>query len=171
MKCGEIMTPNPKMCVPEDNVAVAVNLMWDYDCGSIPVVKNLANGELVGMVTDRDIAMHVVRHAYIHPSSVKVSDCMSAPAVACKLKDSLETAARLMGKHQIRRVPVVDENGCCVGTISQADLLSRADDVELIIGVLRKISAPRSKKRTPVRKKSTAETKAPAATSKKKDEE
>ena len=146
MKCAEIMTPNPQMCTPEDNVAVAVNLMWDYDCGAVPVVKNLESKELVGMVTDRDIAMHVIRHAYVHPSEAKVGDCMVTNVIACQLEDSVEQAIQLMGENRIRRLPVVDPNGICVGIISQADLLSRAaTDMEAVIALLQQISIPHSK--------------------------
>ena len=167
MKSKEIMTPNPKMCVPEDNVAVAVNLMWDYDCGVVPVVKDLESKELVGIVTDRDIAMYVVRHACVHPSQAKISDCMSSSVVVCQIKDPVETVIQLMGEDQIRRIPVVDQNGCCVGIISQADLLLHAIDIEPVIAVLQQISTPhsKSKKVAPVKPAATDET--PATTKKK----
>lgn len=146
MKCSELLTPDPKICTPEDNVAVAINLMWDYDCGAIPVVKDQTSKELIGMVTDRDIAMHVVKHAFAHPSYVKVGDCMATPAVACRLEDSLETAMQLMGERHIRRIPVVDQNNCCVGIISQADLLSRAAvNMEAVVTLLQQVSIPHGK--------------------------
>jgi len=145
MKCADIMTPDPKVCVPEDNVAVAIDLMWDFDCGSIPVVKDMKGKELVGMITDRDIAMHVVKHSCMHPAQVKIGNCMSAPAVSCRSDEPLDKAIQLMGKRQIRRIPVVDQNGTCIGTISQADLLSRAVDIELVIDLLRQISVPCAK--------------------------
>ncbi len=142
MKCAEIMTPNPRMCVSEDGVAVAINLMWEYDCGDVPVVKDFQGKELIGMVTDRDIAIHVVKHAYAHPSQVKVGACMSSPVITCKPEDPVEKAIQLMGEHRIRRIPIVDENGCCVGVISQTDLLSYTTNTEPVIDMLRQISAP-----------------------------
>ena len=145
MKCYEIMTLNPKVCVPDDEVAVAINLMWDYDCGIVPVVKNHESKKLVGTVTDRDIAMSVVKHINAHPSQVKVKDCMSSLVIACQLDDPIEKAIELMSNHQVRRIPIVDENGSCMGIISQADLLLRASDVESVIAMLRQISAPRGK--------------------------
>jgi CBS-domain-containing membrane protein len=146
MKCNEIMTPNPMSCTPEDNVAVAINIMWDYDCGAVPVVKDLTSNELVGMVTDRDIAMHVVKHAGAHPSYVKVGDCMATAVVACQIEDSVERAIQLMSEHRIRRLPVVDPNNSCVGIISQADLLSRAAaNMEAIVTLLQQVSIPHSK--------------------------
>jgi len=143
MKCAEVMTQDPKVCLPDDYIATAVDIMWNHDCGSVPVVKDLSR-ELIGIITDRDIAMHVVRHAFVHPSQVKVKDCMSSPAVSCKSTSFVKTAAKLMSERQIRRIPVVDKTGRCVGTISQADLL-RIGDVDLIIDVLRHISVPHGK--------------------------
>jgi CBS domain-containing protein len=161
MKCAEIMTQDPKVCLPDDCITGAVDIMWDHDCGSVPVVRDLESGELVGIVTDRDIAMHVVRHAFVHPSQVKVKDCMSSPAISCKLTSFVKTAAKLMSEHQIRRIPIVDKTGRCVGTISQADLL-RIGDVELIIDVLRRVSVSHGKSQG-VDEKSVALGKIPAA--------
>jgi CBS domain-containing protein len=141
MKCTEIMTINPKVCVPEDEVSTAANIMWDHDCGAVPVVKDQENKELVGIVTDRDIAMHVARHAYIHPSQVIVGDCMSCDVATCNPDDPLDTAMQLMRQRKVRRVPIIDQNGSCVGIISQADLLSKAGDIGLpVIDTLQWIS-------------------------------
>jgi CBS-domain-containing membrane protein len=72
---------------------------------------------------------------------------MSSPAAACQLEDPVEAAARLMAEKQIRRIPIIDEKGACVGIISQADLLSSAaTDIESIVSILRQISAPRVEK-------------------------
>ena len=147
MKCAEIMTLNPKMCVSDDDVYTAAAIMWDCDCGAVLVVNDMESGELVGIVTDRDIAMYVVKHAFSHPAQVKVADCMSAPAVACNPEDLLETAVELLAENRIRRIPVIDENGACVGIISQADLVSRASGMESIVAVLQRISTPHSEKK------------------------
>jgi CBS domain-containing protein len=148
MTCAEIMTPNPKMRIPENNISAAVDIMWDCDCGAVPVVKDMESKELVGIFTDRDIAIHIVKHANAHPSEVKVADCMSYPAVYVVLEDPVEKAAESMGENQIRRIPVVDENGSCVGIISQADLLSRLTGTEVweaVYTILGLISVPHSK--------------------------
>jgi CBS domain-containing protein len=147
MKCAEIMTMNPQMCVPEDEVAVAISLMWDHDCGAIPVVMDSESKKLVGIVTDRDIAMHVVKHACLHPSQAKVSDCMVTSVITCQPEDSVEMAIKLMSEYQVRRIPIVDENGSCMGIISEADLLLRAIDVKSeymkpVLTALQQISAP-----------------------------
>ncbi len=123
MKCSEIMTKNPKMCIPDDNIAVAAGLMWDYDCGSIPVVKDMDSKELVGIVTDRDIAMHVVKHVYAHPRDVAVSDCMSTNIIFCYPEDPIESAMKAMESNKIHRVPVIDQNNSCIGLVSMSDLM------------------------------------------------
>ena len=145
MTCAEIMTPEPKMCVPEGNVSIAIDIMWDCDCGAVPVVQDVEAKKLVGIITDRDIAMHIVKHAYAHPSEVKIADCMSLPAVYVNLEESVEEAIEIMGENQIRRVPVVDENQTCVGIISQADLFSRltgTEAIEAVYKILEQISDP-----------------------------
>jgi CBS domain-containing protein len=129
MKCYELMTPDPKMCVPEDNVADIATLMWKHDdhdnilFGDLPVVKDLESKELVGVITYRNIAIHMLGHSYEHPSKVKVSECMSYSVVTCNAEDTVETAAQLMREHGVGRIPVVDEKGCCIGIISWANLL------------------------------------------------
>lgn len=144
MKCAEIMTINPLMCLPEDDVADAISLMWDYDCGSIPVVKDMESKELVGTVTDRDIAMCVIKHLNTHHSQVRVADCMSSPVIFCNSEDPIEKALELMSEHLIRRIPIVDENGSCIGIVTQADLLLNAPIIESVIDTLRLISTPYS---------------------------
>lgn len=164
MTCAEIMTPNPKACVPEENISVAIDIMWNYDCGAVPVVNDMEAKELVGIVTDRDIAMHIVRYANAHPSEVKVVDCMSFPAVYVLLEDPVEKATESMGKNQIRRIPVVDQKLSCVGIISQADLLSRltgTEAFEAVYTILEQISASHSIKK--------AESPKPDATASKND--
>jgi CBS domain-containing protein len=148
MKCAEIMTINPVMCVPDDNVSVAINLMWDYDCGNIPVVKDMESKELVGVVTDRDIVMSVIKHINAHHSQIKVGDCMASPVITCQPEDSIEKIIDLMGEHRVRRIPIVDEKGCCLGIISQADLLLNVSDIESVINLLRLISTRYSEDQT-----------------------
>jgi len=144
MKCAEIMTKEPKMCVPDDEVAVAINLMWDHDCGDIVVVEDMESKQLISIVTDRDIAMSVVRCNYSHPFHVRVRDCMAPYVIACQPEVTIETAIELMSIHKIRRIPIVDENSCCIGIISQADLLLHASDIKPVVDMLQQISAPRN---------------------------
>lgn len=121
---AELATPAAKLmrpaqsCRPNDSLNDAARLMWDIDCGAVPVVNDA--GSLVGIVTDRDICMA----AYTRGQSLSASSVESAMAtdvVTASPKDPLETIANLMRKHQIRRVPIVD-NGRLVGILSLADI-------------------------------------------------
>lgn len=128
------------MCTPDDNILVAVGLMWDYDCGSIPVVKDMDSKELVGIVTDRDIAMHVVKHAYTHPCEVSVGDCMSKNVISCFPEDTIESAMKLMELNQIHRIPIIDQNNSCIGLLSMSDLVKCLEGMnDQIIAMLRGI--------------------------------
>lgn len=141
--CREIMTADPKVCVPEDKVTVAIDIMWNYDCGCVPVVKDMNSKELVGIVTDRDIAMHVVRHACVHPNEAIVKDCMSSEIYFCSVDDPIESVIKLMCDNKVRRIPIVDESMRCVGIISQADLINNSEGLEeALISMLKSISTP-----------------------------
>lgn len=143
MKCVDIMTINPGICIPEDNVTVAAQIMWDHDCGAVPVVKDIEKKELIGIVTDRDIAMYLARHACVHPQQASVADCMTPGVSYCCMDDPVEKAIQIMSEKRVRRVPIVDENSSCVGIISQADLLAHASEmIKDVISMLQKISIP-----------------------------
>ncbi len=151
MKCADVMTINPGICVPEDNVTVAAQIMWDHDCGAVPVVKDVEKKELVGIVTDRDIAMYLARHACVHPQQASIADCMTSNVFFCCMDDPIEKAIQIMSEKQVRRVPIVDENASCVGIISQADLLTHASEmINDVISMLQKISIPWIQKIEPV---------------------
>jgi CBS domain-containing protein len=141
-KCEDIMTGNPECCVAEDNVIVAVDIMRDLNCGSVPVVESHETRNLIGVVTDRDICLYVVGNELI-PSDVSVRDCMTFDPVTCQPEDSIETAMDLMEENQIRRIIVVDDNNKVVGIISQADLATRSrEDPYKIYELLEEISEP-----------------------------
>jgi CBS domain-containing protein len=125
MIAREVMTTDPACCTPADSVREAARLMREHDCGCIPVVEDQGARKLVGVVTDRDIAMRCVCEG--EPPETAVRHAMSADPSCCAPEDEVETARRIMEERQVRRVPVVDGDGCCVGMISQADL-ARNDD-------------------------------------------
>ncbi len=152
MKCVDIMTINPGVCIPEDSVTVAAQIMWDHDCGAVPVVKDTENKELVGIVTDRDIAMYLARHACIHPQQASVSDCMTSSVFTCYMDEPIEKAIQIMSEKQVRRVPIIDQNASCVGIISQADILAHASEmINDVISMLQKYLFLGSKNRIRIR--------------------
>ena len=126
MKVKELMTPNPTVVKPDDNVAQAATLMKQEDCGALPVV---ANGKLVGVITDRDIVIRAIA-AGKDPRSTKVSEVMTADPVTISSDASDDEAEKLMAKSQVRRLPVVD-NGKLAGILVTAQLARRGNTAEL----------------------------------------
>ena len=124
MRASELMTPNPACVTPEASAQEVARLMEQHDCGAIPVVEN-RGGRLVGMVTDRDLAIRALANG--KGSDTRVSEVMTADVAACGPRDSVKDVARVMKEQQVRRVPIVDEAGHPIGMIAQADL-ARADN-------------------------------------------
>lgn len=126
-KCRDIMTKDPVFCQASDTALIAAQLMRRHNIGALPVVGNLHGRKLVGIVTDRDLAIRVVAVAR-DANTVTLNQIMSYPVVTCSPDDPYEKALDLMERHQIKRVPVVDKLGRVVGTISEADVALRIGD-------------------------------------------
>jgi CBS domain-containing protein len=94
-------------------------MMVDNDCGEIPIIDS--SDRPIGVVTDRDIVCRVVADGK-NPAAHTADSCMSQPVVTVRADDPLDRVVAAMEEHQIRRVPVTDERGCCTGMISQADI-------------------------------------------------
>jgi CBS domain-containing protein len=124
MTCNEVMTPAPVTCRPGDAIVDAARLMRSYDVGSLPVVKDDESQMLIGVITDRDIAIRVVGEGR-NPAHAKVADAMSTEVVSCTTTDLYQEALQTMGAHQLRRMPVVDAQRRVVGIIAQADVATR----------------------------------------------
>ncbi len=114
MKCEEIMTKDPTCCLPGDTVDQAAQLMKDEDVGSVPVVADQQTKRLLGIVTDRDLAVKVVAEAN-QIQAVKVEGVMTRNPVTCHADDDLQKAIDAMEKHRVRRIPVVDDNNQIIG--------------------------------------------------------
>jgi CBS domain-containing protein len=114
----ELMTVKPRTVKQGDSIVEAAKLMKGEDTGIAPIV----DGErLVGVVTDRDIAIRVVAEGR-DPQSTKVEDIASQNLVTIDPQQELDEALRLMAQHQVRRLPVVEEDGKLVGIVAQADV-------------------------------------------------
>ena len=120
MKARDLMTSPPACCTPEDSAQEAVRLMQEKNCGLIPVVEDQESARLLGVITDRDIALRGVGRG-LGPDT-RVRDLMSTDISCCSLEDDLEQVERIMEGRQVRRVPVIDDDGRCQGIIAQADL-------------------------------------------------
>ncbi len=126
MKASEIMTPSPRTCTPQASVQEVARLMQEADTGVIPIVEGEGSQRLVGLVTDRDLAIRVLAQG--RGGDARVAEAMSAEIAGVRPDDDLKTVRRVMEERQVRRVPVCDEQGRCLGIISQADL-ALDDDV------------------------------------------
>ena len=115
----DIMTPAPACCTASMTLDEVAKMMVQNDCGEIPVVD--PSDRVIGVITDRDIVCRVVAQRK-NPVSYTADTCMTQPVVTVREDAPIDEIVSTMEKHQIRRVPVVDDRGGCIGMISQADL-------------------------------------------------
>jgi CBS domain-containing protein len=127
--------------MPGDLSVKAAQLMQREDVGLIPVVTDEASRRLVGVVTDRDLALRVVAQNR-HPSQTTVDSVMSPEPITCHPDDNLEMALDRMKEFQVRRIPIVDARGSLVGILAQADIALRTDETEETAEVVAEISRP-----------------------------
>lgn len=118
-RARDVMTPDPACCSPTTTLDLVAKMMVLNDCGEIPVID--AADRPIGVVTDRDIVCRVVAEGK-NPMAYTAEHFMSQPVVTVTVDAPVEEVVATMEKHQVRRVPVVDERGCCAGIISQADV-------------------------------------------------
>ena len=142
MKARDIMTSRPCCCSPNDSLQDVARTMRDNDCGAVPVVEN---GCVVGIVTDRDLTVRAL--AVGKSADTMVGDVITRDVCCCGADDDVRVVEKIMADNKVRRVPIVDAGGCCVGIVSQADLAraalngARISEHEVAI-VVEHISAP-----------------------------
>jgi CBS domain-containing protein len=139
MTVATVMTESPACCTPNSSLTEVARLMVDNDCGEIPVVEDLRDLKLTGVVTDRDIATRIVA-AGRNSAQACACDCMTAPCVSVYPETSLQDCCEVMEANQIRRVPVVDEAGSVVGIVSLADIARNASSA-VTVAVVKEVSA------------------------------
>jgi len=123
MKIEDVMTRRVVAARADTDLAHVARLMWDNDCGCVPVVD--AEDKVVGLVTDRDVAMS----AHFQGRSLRelfAGACMAAELATCRPKDDAEDVLKLMGERRVRRIPVTDAGGRLVGLVAFADLFASA---------------------------------------------
>lgn len=130
MNVREVMTSNPVCCLPEDTAQTAARMMCESNVGSIPIVSDRQSRKLTGIITDRDICCTIVAQG-LDPVSTPVSEHMHRNPVVCRPDESVENCERSMQKHQVRRIPVVDERGCVLGIVAQADVALKHDSQQV----------------------------------------
>jgi CBS domain-containing protein len=139
MKAQDIMTKNPRTVTPETDVREAAQIMKSENVGVVPVVESSGSKKLVGLLTDRDIAVRVVAEG---KTSARVQEIMSGSPRTVKTDTSVDDVMDLMGKEQVRRVSVVDDRGDLVGIVAQADVVREAKDDKKAERTIEKISEP-----------------------------
>ena len=141
MKAQDMMTTDPACCTPESTAREAARLMREHDCGCIPVVEGDSR-RLVGVVTDRDIACRGVAEG--KGAETPIKEIMTKDPQCCHPEDDVAAIEQIMMQARVRRVPVVDAKGNCLGMVAQADLALHTEAVsESEIGrVVERISEP-----------------------------
>ena len=127
MKVKGLMNRNPKVCTLTDNLSSAAALMWEYDCGILPVVAK--DGKLVGLITDRDICM-AANLKNRNLVNIAVDEVISGKVFACQPEDDIHTALKTMQENRVRRLPVVAADRTLEGILSMNDVVLKASDAK-----------------------------------------
>lgn len=139
VKCREIMTKNVSTVTPETTLYEVAEQMKNADIGALPVVEKETN-KLVGIITDRDIVVRVVAEEKLVRETL-VGEVMTKEVFTAKPEDFAFEAIRIMGDKQVRRIPIVDENGILQGIVSMADVALEMEDEREIAETLEEISS------------------------------
>ena len=119
MRVQDVMTDTPRACSVHDSANAAARIMWEQDCGAVPVVGD--DGRVAGIVTDRDICMAAYFQG-LPLSAIPVAKIMSPDVCTCHAEDELMQAERLMRERQVNRLPVVRDGQMLVGMLSLCDV-------------------------------------------------
>lgn len=138
-KSRDVMTKDLVYCEPDETVKHVAQMMKNEDVGPILVVDNEDNKKLVGIVTDRDLAIKVVGEGR-DPQNTKVEDVMTVKIITSRADEDVRNAMKAMAQYQLRRIPVVDDEDRLVGIISQADVATRVDEPKQTAEVVKEIS-------------------------------
>jgi len=144
MRVQDVMTKDPACVTPGATIREAAQIMQRENVGIIPVVEEKGDKRLVGVVTDRDIAIRVVAEG--RDGAARVSEIMSTSRLAtCSPDDSVNDAMEAMATEQLRRIPIVDDRGSLIGIIAQADIVRKANDTGRAERTVQQISEPTGK--------------------------
>ncbi|HEX8287792.1 MAG TPA: CBS domain-containing protein [Pyrinomonadaceae bacterium] len=144
MKVQDVMTVEVGFISPTDNLAQAAVIMWQRDCGVVPIVDG--EGKIAGIVTDRDVCI-AVGSRDLKASEIKAEEFCRETIVACAPEEKIKDALKKMSVNQVKRLPVVGQNGELVGIVSVGDILAAiGDDSKLrkkLFSALIEINKPR----------------------------
>ncbi len=125
MKVKEVMTPDPQAIWLTESLADAAKLMWQNDCGVLPIIKD--GRKVIGLITDRDVCMATAMKQ-ADPSGISVEEVMSGQVYAVKAEDNVAQALQTMQEHKVRRLPVLNAEGELEGILSMNDIVLRAKE-------------------------------------------
>lgn len=125
MKVKEIMTPNATAIWLTESLADAAQMMWENDCGALPIIKD--GRKVIGMITDRDICMATAMRN-TNPSGVSVEEVMTGLVYSLNPEDEIDDALKAMQEHKIRRLPVINAEGELEGILSMNDIVLNATE-------------------------------------------
>jgi CBS domain-containing protein len=123
MKVADVMMRTPASCTAETNLAAAVEILWNRNCGMLPIVNS--EGKVTGVVTDRDICIALGTRNR-RASEITVQEIQPAKLFACKADDDIQTALTILSDANVRRLPVLDEAGTLQGILSLDDVVLHA---------------------------------------------
>jgi CBS domain-containing protein len=126
MKVKDVMTRDVQVCTPDMNLAAAAMIMWENDCGCVPVM-NPDDCRVIGVITDRDICIGVASKGR-KASDITVTEVFSGNLYACNSEDNIRDALKLMRAEKVRRLPVISANGTLEGIVSMNDIVLHAED-------------------------------------------
>ena len=124
MKVRDVMTPSAVCCKPDTNVGAAVELLWSHNCGMLPVVGG--DNRLIGIVTDRDICIAIGTRNRL-PGELTVGEIALSQVFTCRPDDEIHEALGTMAEKQVRRLPVVNDEGVPQGILSMDDIITHGD--------------------------------------------
>jgi len=128
MKVKEVMMGTPYFCRPDTNLGSATELMWNANCGFLPV--ETSDGKVIGVVTDRDICVALGTRSRL-AGDVFVGEVMTGKLYSCLPDDDVHVALQTMKEGKVRRLPAIAQDGTLVGVISMDDILVRTEPVSL----------------------------------------
>jgi CBS domain-containing protein len=125
MKVEDVMTKDVQSCSPETDLAAAAMLMWEHDCGTLPIVDD--SNQVVGMITDRDICMAAAtKHQDI--AGLNVGEVTTGQVYSCTPEQDVRDALQTFHRARVRRLPVVDDKGNLQGILSMNDIVLNAEE-------------------------------------------
>jgi CBS domain-containing protein len=124
MKVQDVMMRTPAFCSPETNLGAAVEILWNRNCGMLPIVDS--QQKVVGIVTDRDLCVAMGTRNRL-PGDISVSEVASGNVYSCKPGDDIHAALETMKKQKVRRLAVVNETGALEGILSMDDVVLHAE--------------------------------------------